>query len=436
MTENPRSTEELSHQGFAAEQVPESAQGSGWRIFLIVAGSLCGLPVFVLSTRVFGSLGFVRGVEAALIGAAISATLAFCTAYTGSRTRMGLALLADRTFGSVGGRVVKLVIALSLIGWFAVNIGVLGATAASALSRMTDIAVPPLAIALPAAALIAAMTLRGATGLERLGAVLVPVTLVLLIVSVVMVMPRWGSVAAAAGSESLPFGAAVSAIVGSYIVGIVIQPDYGRFVRRPGHAGLGAAVALGVGYPIVLISASLASVAIGAPELITAMIILGLGAPALVVLLIGAWIDSAACLYSASLSMVSQFPRWRIAWVVCAISLLGAMLVILGAEQAFIPFLLALGVSLPPLAAIFILSMGRSDLTRTAGSPATRALAIAPTLAWLIGTIVGALALKGIVVVTHLPALDSILAAAGTLLVAQAVMRRTHRTAAKAPATT
>lgn len=87
---------------------------------------------------------------------------------------MGLALLADRTFGPLGARAVKLVIALSLIGWFGVNIGVLGTTGARALSQISGHTVAALAVGLPVCVLIAAITIAGATGLEKLGKVLVP----------------------------------------------------------------------------------------------------------------------------------------------------------------------------------------------------------------------------------------------------------------------
>lgn len=347
---------EAATSGYAKELVPVSEQGSGWKIFFIVAGSLCGLPVFILSAHIFSSLGFVQGMSAVAVGGAIAGLLGACTAFTGSKSRMGLALLADQAFGPWGASLVKLIIAISLIGWFGVNIGVLGVTAASALTQMTGYNIGALMIGLPVCLLIAGITLYGATGLERLGNILVPATLLVLIASLVLVAPQLQDVWSKQGNGSMSFGGAVSAVVGAYVVGIVIQPDYGRFVRRPRFAALGAGIALGIAYPVIMTMSSVASLASGTPEFISAMILLGFGLPALVVLLLGAWIDSSACLYSASLSLANQFPRFKFITIIAAITVVGVILVVIGADKAFIPFLIALSVSLPPLATILVLS--------------------------------------------------------------------------------
>ena len=123
--------------GFARTQVPEAAQGSGWKIFFIVAGSLCGLPVFILGARISTGLGFQSALAAVATGAGVMALLGAVSAYAGSRTRMSLAMLSDLAFGRLGGRLVKLVIALSLVGWFGVNVSVLGATVSDSVLAMT-----------------------------------------------------------------------------------------------------------------------------------------------------------------------------------------------------------------------------------------------------------------------------------------------------------
>ena len=399
-------SKESAHHGYASELVPEHAQGSGWSVFFIVTGSLCGLPTFILSDTVFGSLGFAKGVLAVLLGTAISGVLGACSAFTGSRARIGLAMLADHAFGPWGARIVKLLIAVSLVGWFGVTISVLGATAASGLGQMSGYHIAPLSIGLPVCIGIAAVTLYGASGLERLGKVLIPVTVLVLAMSVLFISPHFGRVWHAKGSGKLDFASCVSAIVGSYIVGIVIQPDYGRFVQRPMHAALGAGLALGMAYPAILILASLASLVLGAPQLISAMIVLGFGLPALAVLLLGAWIDASASLYSASLSFANQLPRASFRIIVVTLTLIGIGLALFGADSIFIPFLMTLGLGLPPLAGILILS---HFLVKTPARPQAGALAV---ICWLVGTLTGFAATRGAVTLTGLPVLDSIMVTA------------------------
>ena len=397
---------ESAHHGYASELVPESAQGSGWRVFFIVAGSQCGLSCFILSARIFGGMGFTEGLLAVVVGGAIAGILGACSAFTGSRSRMGLAMLADHTFGHTGSRIVKVVIAIALVGWFGVIISVVGETAALALSQMSGHRVPPLAIALPISAGIALMTLSGATGLERLGKLLVPATALVLGLSAFLVSSKLGRVWGTNGSGSLDFASGVSAIVGTYIVGIVIQPDYGRFVRLPSSAAAGAGIALSVAFPLILVFASLASLALGAPQLISAMVLLGFGLPALAILLLGAWIDASACLYSATLSFANQMPRVGFATIVLTTTLIGVTLVLMGAETVFIPFLVTLGIALPPLATVLILGYFLlPDQTRGAMS----ALMLA---CWLVGTSLGFMTTHSQFKLTGLPALNSIIASA------------------------
>jgi len=278
--------------------------------------------------------------------------------------------------------------------------------------------VPPLTIGLPMSIGIAAVTLFGATGLERLGNVLIPVTAVVLILSVIFVFPDLDRVWVATGKGPLDFSSCVSAVVGTCIVGVVIQPDYGRFVRKSAQAALGSGLSLGLVYPLIMTASAIATLALGAPELISAMIVLGFGLLAVVVLLLGAWIETSASMYSASLSFANQMPRVAYQTIVGVIWVAGVLLVLLGADTVFIPFLMLLGLALPPLAAILTLS---HFLSRKAADPRGSALAVA---SWIAGTLAGSAATKGLLTLSGLPVLDSILVtglvfAAGRLLLSR-----------------
>lgn len=396
-------SDEAAHHGYADGQVPESAQVSGWRVFFIVSGTLCGLPVFILAAQIFGSLGLTRGMTAVLIGAGIVGVMGALSAYTGSHARAGLAVLADHAFGRLGARIVKLIVAISLIGWFGVAIGAVGATTASALQQLGGWQISALAVGVPMSITIALVTILGAQGLERLGTILIPVTAIVLLISVYLVFPQIDRALHATGKGSLDFASCVSAVVGTVIVGVVIQPDYGRFIRRPVEAALGSGLSLGLVYPIILMLSAIATLSLGANEVISAMILLGFGIPALAVLLMGAWIDTAACMYSASLSIANQMPRVGFRTIVAAIWLVGVVLVLAGAETVFIPFLMALGLALPPLSTVLILSHFLVPKKVGGGG------ALLAALSSIAGTGFGVLTTRGIVTITGLPVLDSIL---------------------------
>jgi cytosine permease len=159
-------------ESFAHSTVPADATGSASKIFFIVAGSLCGLPVFVLSSGVTAAVGFRTALLVFCLGTTVAATLGAASALSGARTRMTLALLAETTFGVWGAQLVQLAIALSLFGWFGVIVSVLGATAASAIFQVWGVTVPPTVISLPLCAVITLIARRGVDGLGLLAACL------------------------------------------------------------------------------------------------------------------------------------------------------------------------------------------------------------------------------------------------------------------------
>ncbi|WP_235890247.1 hypothetical protein [Sandaracinobacter neustonicus] len=58
---------------FSTLAVPPEQQGSGWRIFFIIAGSVCALPVFILGAQVSAALGLQQAVLAVLLATTLLA---------------------------------------------------------------------------------------------------------------------------------------------------------------------------------------------------------------------------------------------------------------------------------------------------------------------------------------------------------------------------
>jgi len=408
-------------EGYARRLVPEAQLGGAHRVFFIVAGSLCGLPGYVLAAQVVNGMGLRRALYAFIAGGLLSGFLGALSAYSGARTRMNLAMLADEAFGLIGGRIVKMVIALSLVGWVGVILSVLGATAGAAIHSIYSVTFDSAWIGVIAAIAVTVIALRGVTGLEHVGMLIAPLLLALI------AWTFYKGCGTAATPLSVPgnlgFGAAVSAVVGEYVVGIVIQPDYGRFVRRPAGAGIAAGLALGVAFPCILALAAIPTFNCGAPDLIAVMVGVGIGLPALVLLVLGAWIDASACLYSGSLSLTNQVRRFKLPWVTAISAAVGAAIAILHAEQVFMPFLALLGVAFPPVAAVNILHTLRSGTVAegTGEPPSLRPVAL---LAWVLGSVTGYLTSHDYFTVTGIASIDSVVVTAVVWLAGTVLTRR------------
>ena len=374
------------------------------------AGCRCS----VLSSNLVSRLGFTAAVAVFLSGGAICAILASVSVYSGARTRMSLALLAEATFGTKGAHFVQLAIALALLASFALIVSILGAAVSTTTWQVSGAHVPTPAISIPLCVLIALIAHRGIGWLEKLGAVIVPLTFVLVSIAVWKTLPYFSLNGAGSLSNSISMGSGVSAIIGTYIIGTIIQPDFGRFVKRPELAPVAAFSALALVYPAILTLSSIPSIALHKSDLIAALIGLGIGIPALVLLLLGAWIEASACLYSGSLALAKLFPRVPFARIVVAGTILCSGLAFTHPERHFVTFFLVLGVALPPVAAVqCVTALWPSRWVRNVGQKVSPGAVDVPAfIAWFVGTVLGTIAQGEVWSLTAIPAVDSIIAAA------------------------
>ncbi|GBQ95417.1 cytosine permease [Gluconacetobacter liquefaciens NRIC 0522] len=412
-----------THDEHTANAVPEAERGSAWRIFFIVAGTQCGLPGFVLSARILSALGLHDGIAAIIASALMTALLAAFTSWLGAATGMSLSLLSTRIFGPYGAVIVRTVIGVSLVGWFGATIGLLGSTAAPALSEQFHLHISPHLVSTLAGIGIVIGTCMGARGLERIGQIVIPVVALGLIAGIAR---TWHALPAAAlhgGTHALTFGGAVSAMIGSYVVGIIIQPDYSRFVRSPNAAAGAVVAALALAYPVIMIASGIPSLALGRPDLVSALVALGFGIPALLVLVLSAWIDASACLYSGSLALANLLQGRRLWPYVLGSGIVGGILELGGLTDAYVRFLLLLGIVLPPIAAILIVDT-LIGLPANAGRPAA-GRQHAAILAWICGGIAGALSEFGMTSLTTIPTFDGLLVSACIMTVASLYGRLT-----------
>lgn len=406
--------------GFARVQVPVEARGPAYPIFLIVAGALCGLPVLILSSQVGKELGLLGAVVAFIVGGAISGVLGALNSYCGARSGLSLALISEQTFGRLGGIVLKLTIALCTLGWFAVICAVMGATAAGILHQAWQINVAPAFLVGALIVVVGLLTLRGVKGLSWIGTIILPLTALLLAYAIYHTLPFHLTVRdTIIPSFGAAFSNAVSGVVGMYIVGVIIQPDFGRFVKIPSRAAFASGSALSIFYPLMLIASAIPSIAVGATDLISVLVGLGLAAPAFALLLITATIDSSVSLYSSSLGFTNLLKIVRLRWVIVAACVCAFWVTGVDAVALLAGFLTTLGIALPPVAAINIISaLQRSiqDATRDVKTdlPLIR---IGPCIAWVVGVAGGYAASVHWITLTTVASLDSILFATITLAI-------------------
>jgi len=383
------------------------AQVSAWRIVLILLAVMIALPGFVMGAELSFALGARRALPAALLGGAVLASIAALTGTVGARSRKTTYQLITDAFGTQGAKVANAVLGFSILGWYGVIAMMLGHTL-TAVSPVLA-ATPVWLLALTGCVLTTATTMFGFRALDLLSAVTSPLKVILLL---------WTFVAALRGGLSpvfafVPAGHAalstgVSMVAGGLIVGAVLAPDVCRFARTPWHAAAGTATAYGLCFPAVLLLAGFPSLAVGNKDLVAIMIILGLGLPALLIVALTAWSTNTFNLYAATLVVQTvrpSTPPWKLSLIA---GVMGTVLGLAGISNLLVPYLLWLGICIPPIAGVYLVNVALGGPVDT-----HRAWRIEALIAWALGSTWAALPSGWGWQITPVPALDSMVVCAG-----------------------
>lgn len=405
---------------------------------MVEIGIIIALPAFITGAEIGFALGFRNGFLSVFFGGAILSAIAMATGTIGARTRLNTAMITRFTFGSLGGRIVSLILALTCLGWFGVTAELFGRSVHRILAEYGWNAFPSMAYVIVGGILMVVTTIFGFAALQRLSNVTVPLLAILITYTAFIVLhgARTGALSGD-GASGGSLGDGVSAIVGGLSVAVTIFPDFCRFSRSTSDARLASVVTYACAMPVVLLLAMIPSIVTHQRDLMVIMTTLGLGVPALTLLIVKAWATNAGNLYSASLSAANLLSNRHQKWIIVAAGIIGIAFAAAGISDEFIPFLVALGISIPPIAGIYV-----ADFlwVRTA-EPDTSQLNSLPLInygafaCWAFGIAISLIARQGTLTLTGTATCDSMLIAAASYLLLRRVIRPVPRSARTALST-
>lgn len=395
--------------------VPEGVTVPGWRVGLIIASFSIGLPDFLNGAHNALALGFWGAVSAALTAAVILCAGGCLTSVVSVRTRLSTYLLVRRSFGVGGAALINTMIALIHFCWFGVNASFFGEAMVQA-AEANGFAGNFTLFVILGSALMTVSTIIGFKALDRLAMVAVPVLAVILGLVVWAALDRHGlvTVPAANPAEPMGFGIAISALIGAYMLAVATMPDLSRYTRTMRGAIASMVLSFPIATPLMMTAAAVPALATGETSIMKLVVQFDFGTPVLFLLVLPTWTVNALNLYSSSLSLGTTFPRIR-PWLFTILGgTIGAAFALMGILNAFIPFLLFLGLIIPPIAAIYVIDAltiwrGADSAASIAAVPAVRWPALAT---WLGSIIVAVLAAYQGWTVTTVPALDATIFAA------------------------
>jgi len=417
--------------GHSTSPVPEDNSVSGIRIAVVCIAISFTLTGLYTGAALADSLGLAAGIRAILIGSAVLAVMSVPAAIIGARTRLSTYMIVVQVFGTGGARLVNLILAAVLLGWYAVTAELFGRTCFVTMQGYGITAAPQWAYTIASGLLVMATTIFGFRAIDQLSIAVAPVLVALTAYVAWLALEHtpWTRLLAIPGHH-VDLSTGISAVIGGMIVNVVLMPDITRYARSAFDCAQISITGNGIGGGAALILAMLPALAFRELDPMKYMSMLGLVGIAFATLVVSTWTINCVNLYSTGLVTSTVLPTVSYARVVIGCGIAGTLLGLIGIADRLIDFLVLLGVIVPPIAAVYITDffiLRRQDYSgaATAASPSPiRRFNITGLIACGVGGSIGVLMYFTATSLTGTPAIESFLCAAGVYAMAEWAARR------------
>ncbi|QED46402.1 cytosine permease [Cytobacillus dafuensis] len=339
---------------FVSEPVPSSARRPWWEITFVTSGFCLAVSGMFAGAALTTGMSLRSVIVTILIGNLLLTLYGGFMGAIGANTGLATSVLAKRTFGKNGSIIMSLIFAVTLVGWFSVQAGFFGQTIHAMLPKAGFITSSSVASAWGGALMILTAFI-GYKGIRILSNIAIPLLLILSFFGVILAISHAGGWASLTPEITKPITImeGVVVVVGTFAVGAVIQPDISRFARSSKDSWLAMAIGMLIANGFIVFAGAVTAIAMGTGDLPAAMLQLGLGIPAILILIAAQWTSNDSNLYSSSLSFTNIFNVKR-SKVVIILGAIGTLMGAVGIANYFIGFLSTLGVLIPPIAGVMI----------------------------------------------------------------------------------
>jgi len=340
---------------YALSRVPASDRKSILNVSLVAIGFCISMAGLFTGAALAAGLNLKEAIIASLIGNAILTVYGGLVGVAGAREGVSTAMLTRHSFGRKGSMVISVIIAVTLVGWYAYQVGFFGMTINTMFPNggfITSVKFASLwgGLLMMTSAYIG---YRGLSIISNIAAPAILITSLMGIIKAVNLTGGWDALFALRPEGPINYGAAAVLIVGAFAVGGAIQADITRYSKNAGQSLIATAIGYMIAHSFVIVAGYLTCLTTGTGDLPAAMIQLGLGIPALIVLIAAQWTTNDNNLYSSSLAF-SNVVKVKKSKIVLVCGIIATIAGVFGLADYFVNWLTILGVGVPPVAGIII----------------------------------------------------------------------------------
>ena len=299
----------------------------------------------ILTGMLLAPLGFVRALEAIILGHVIGGIIMYLAGLIGGRTGGSAMETVRISFGTQGAKLFAGLNVIQLVGWTAVMVG----SAALAANTIAAIGVSWWGIIIGAF-----IALWIVMGLKNLSKVNVVVMAALFILTIVLSMVVFQNGTPIVPDGELTFGGAVELAVAMPLSWLPIISDYTRTAKKPVLATAASCGAYFIASSWMFIIGMGAALFTGQDDIAAIMLQAGMGIAGILVVLLSTVTTTFLDAFSAGVSFQSLAPKASDKIMALAATVLGVVLAIFAAPDQFQDFLYLIGSVFAPMTAILL----------------------------------------------------------------------------------
>lgn len=383
--------EHESENDYARSRVPIEKRRSLLSLSMVLIGFCISMAGLYTGAALIAGINIRDAIIAAIAGNVILTVYSGFVGSMGAREGVSTSMLIRHSFGSIGSKIISVIFAITLVGWYGYQCGFFGNTIHAMFPNLGFISEPVVA-GIWGGLLMMTTAFVGFKGLSLLSNIAAPAIFVISGIGLAIASAKiggWNAMLAIPTEGSITIGAAITMVVGAFAVGGVIQPDVTRYAKNTKDSIVATAIGYIIAHSFVIIAGYAMCLVSGNSDVANAMLLV-LGAPALIVLILAQWTTNDNNLYSSSLAFSNIIPAPKKKIVIVA-GIIATVLGAFGLVNYLTNWLLFLGTGIPPVAGImiadyYILNKGVYNY----GKGITyKKIGIEAFIAWLLAVIVG-----------------------------------------------
>ncbi|GAB3063950.1 purine-cytosine permease family protein [Salinicoccus sesuvii] len=356
---------------YEVRPVPQSER-KGWiQLTMVWIAGIIALSATALGGALGSGMSLSQAIVVSLVGTFLLAILNILCGIPGNKTGLSTSMISSFAMGRYGGYLVSIVIAISLFGWFGVQLDLFGSSLLNVIQSVFGVEVNRTLLMIIGGILMTVTSMIGYKAIEKLSIVAVPLLGILLVGSTIIVLNNYSLSelnGAALAAEPITLGAGISLVIGSLAVGAIIAPDFSRYAKGTKETVISSLLGYFIGYSVVLLIAILLAKATTEVDVVAIMIGIGWGTGGMLVLILAQWTTNNTNLYSSALGFSVVFKTVPKYIITIFAGIVGTVFAITGIYTNFITFLSILSIMIPPVggiyAADFIMRRGAYDFDK------------------------------------------------------------------------